>query len=184
MKVAVNDTKHICKRYTHAIAKVSILWRQNNNDSGTNTSSRACKSKTHMLVHIRGTYLWGARRASTSEKKMSFASQGCIFSKHHFSRASREGTQGCGEPDVLAHSDKALRSQRHAIMHDPNFVASSASAQRQLIWHAGIGRAGPRRGAFIPFGVRAAASCGIPSPTDKQNLLPNIFRRIRKLSFF
>ena len=118
MKVAMNATKHLRKRYTHAIAKVSILWRQNNNSSGTNTSGRTCKSKTHMLVHIRGTHLWCARRTSTSEKKMPFASQGCIFSKHHFSRASREGTQGCGEPHALAHSDKALRSQRHAIMHD------------------------------------------------------------------
>ena len=29
MKVAVNAKKHIRKRYTHAIAKVSILSRQN-----------------------------------------------------------------------------------------------------------------------------------------------------------
>jgi hypothetical protein len=39
MKVAVNAKKHIRKRYTHAIAKVSILSRQNNNSSGTTTSA-------------------------------------------------------------------------------------------------------------------------------------------------
>ena len=89
---------------------------------------------------------------------MTFAWQWCIFLEVLFSRASREGKQGCGEPHALAHSDKALRSQRHAIMHDPNSDVSSASAQRQLVWHAEGGRAGPRRGAFIPFGVRAAAS--------------------------
>ena len=55
MKVAVNATKHIRKRYTHAIAKVSILWRQSNNSSGTNTSIRAWKLKGHMSVDITGT---------------------------------------------------------------------------------------------------------------------------------
>ena len=40
-------------------------------------------------------------------------------------------------------------------------VVSIALAQRQLVWHAEGGRAGPRRGAFIPFGVRAAATSAI-----------------------
>jgi hypothetical protein len=50
MKVAVNTKKHIRKRYTHAIAKVSILWRQNNNSSGTGARPRTCNSKDHMSV--------------------------------------------------------------------------------------------------------------------------------------
>ena len=72
--------------------------------------------------------------------------------------ASREGKQGCGEPHALAHSDKALRSQRYAFMHDSLCYKHCFSTVCQLIWHADRGRAGPRRGAFIPFGVRAAAS--------------------------
>ena len=86
--------------------------------SGTNTGTRTRSIKDHMNSAAQGRLLWDARRMSTSEKKMPLASEGCIFSKQHFSRASREGTQGCGEPYALAHSDKALRSQRHAIMHD------------------------------------------------------------------
>ena len=48
MKVAVNAKKHIRKRYTHAIAKVSIMSRRNNNSSNTTTSTHTCKSKGHM----------------------------------------------------------------------------------------------------------------------------------------
>ena len=48
MKVAVNAKKHIRKRYTHAIAEVSILSRQNNNSSGTTTSGRTQTKKGHM----------------------------------------------------------------------------------------------------------------------------------------
>ena len=48
MKVAVNAKKHIRKRYTHAIAKVSFLSRQNNNSSGTTTSAHTSKIKGHM----------------------------------------------------------------------------------------------------------------------------------------
>jgi hypothetical protein len=55
MKVAVNAKKHIRKRYTHAIAKVSILSRQNNNSSETTTSAHICASKDHMLLCGMGT---------------------------------------------------------------------------------------------------------------------------------
>ena len=101
--------------------------------------------------------LWGARRISTSEKKMLFASQGCIFSKHHFSRASREGKQGCGEPHALAHSDKALRSQRHAFMHDPLCCKHCFSiAITDLARRRRQGRAPPRR-IVLSYALSAAA---------------------------
>ena len=48
MKVAVNAKTHIRKRYTHAIAKVSILSRQNSNSSGTATRVHTYKIKGHM----------------------------------------------------------------------------------------------------------------------------------------
>ena len=62
---------------------------------------------------------------------MTFAWQGCIFLEVLFSKASREGKQGCSEPHALAHSDKALRSQRYAFMHDP-LLYSIALAQRHI----------------------------------------------------
>ena len=54
MKVSVNAKKHIRKRYTHAIAKVSILSRQNNNSSGNTTDARTCTIKAHMQLNIKG----------------------------------------------------------------------------------------------------------------------------------
>ena len=56
MKVAVNAKKHIRKRYTHAIANVSVLSRQNNNSTGINTGPRTYTNKAHMLVHITRTF--------------------------------------------------------------------------------------------------------------------------------
>ena len=85
----------------------------------------------------------------------SFLRKSCFFYRRgaYFQNITFPGPVEKGHRDVvnhmpLAHSDKALRSKRHGIMHDPNSVASSASAQRQLIWHADRGRAGPRRGAL------------------------------------
>ena len=40
-----------------------------------------------------------------------------------------------------------------------------------MIWHAVQGMAEPCRGAFIPFGVRAAAASAILSPKNKEDLL-------------
>ena len=50
---------------------------------------------------------WRAGRTSILEKSMAFAWQGCIFLEMLFSRASREGKQGCGKPHALAPCDKA-----------------------------------------------------------------------------
>ena len=50
MKVAVNAKKHIRKRYTHAIAEVSILCRQNNTSNGPSTRARTYNNKDHMSV--------------------------------------------------------------------------------------------------------------------------------------
>ena len=47
-----------------------------------------------------------------------------------------------------------------------------------MVWHAVTGRAEPCRGAFIPFGVRAAASSAILSPKNKERLLMKIYYRI------
>jgi len=61
----------------------------------------------HMQVAGTRAQLWRARRTSTFEKNMSFASQGRIFPETLFSMVSRKGKQGCGEPHALAHCDKA-----------------------------------------------------------------------------
>ena len=167
----MNAKKQQWKAYTHRKAKVTILSAQNNNPSSTAPCRRTTAARGRTKAAAGRLVLWPARRTSTSEKKMPFASQGCIFSKHHFSRASREGTQGCGEPHALALRDKALRSQRHAIMHDPHSVVSSASAQRQLIWHAGNGEAGPRRGAFTGCRLCRRPPMPLPLPTKEAFVL-------------
>ena len=88
---------------------------------------------------------------------MPFTSQGCIFKKHQLSKASREGKQGCGEPHALAHSDKALRSQRHAFMHDPFCCKHCFStASTDLARRSRQGRA-PPRGIVLSYAPSAAA---------------------------
>ena len=74
MKVAVDAKKHIRKRYTHAIAKVTILSKRNASSSGTRTSTHTWKTRVAWKAATAGLVLWCARRTSISEKKLLFAS--------------------------------------------------------------------------------------------------------------
>ena len=93
-----------------------------------------------------------------------FLRKSCFLHRRgaHFQNITFPGPVEKGHKDVVNHMPwrTATRHCVHSVMPScmtPS-VVSNALAQRQLVWHAVKGRAGPRRGAFIPFGVRAAAS--------------------------
>ena len=97
MKLCCKCKKHVGKQRAHAIAKTNIMWVQNNNSIRPHIGIRASAIKGHMQHSCTRKVVWRARRTSTFEKNMPFASQGRIFLKHHFSKEEK------GNRDVVNH---------------------------------------------------------------------------------